>query len=83
MTCTGINRWYYYNMFNIILIDINECTINNGGCEQICINDVGTYHCKCNHGYISSDNHTCDGKKIYNKQVWCISMHCSNYYNKI
>ena len=48
------------------LIDINECTINNGGCEQICINDVGTYHCKCNQGYISSDNHTCDGKQSYN-----------------
>ena len=41
------------------LIDINECTINNGCCEQICFNDEGTYHCQCNHGYrINLNNHT-------------------------
>ena len=42
---------------------MNECTINNGDCEQICINDVGTYHCDCRHGYsVSLNNHTCNGK---------------------
>ena len=62
-TCIGINNWYDYNILNIILIDINECTINNGGCEQTCVNDVGTYNCYCRHGCnLNSDNHTCDGK---------------------
>ena len=62
-TCTGINNRYCYNILNNNLIDINECTINNGGCEQICVNDVGTYNCYCNHGYnLNLDNHTCEGK---------------------
>ena len=51
----------YWNNNN--LIDINECTINNGGCEQTCVNDVGTYNCYCRHGYnLSLNNHTCEGK---------------------
>ena len=45
------------------LIDINECTINNGGCEQTCVNNVGTYNCHCRHGYnLNLDNHTCKGE---------------------
>ena len=65
-TCTGINIIDIIITYcNYNLIDINECTINNGGCKQICINDVGTYHCHCNHGYnLNLDNHTCDGKQI-------------------
>ncbi len=31
--------------------DINECHVNNGGCEQICNNQQGTYSCSCNKGY--------------------------------
>ena len=63
MTCTGINNWYCYNIVNNNLIDINECNINNGGCEQTCVNDVGTYNCYCNYGYnLNFDNHTCEGK---------------------
>ncbi|KAJ0174968.1 hypothetical protein K1T71_009109 [Dendrolimus kikuchii] len=28
-------------------VDVNECTSNNGGCEQRCVNDPGSYHCEC------------------------------------
>lgn len=31
--------------------DINECTSNNGGCDQKCINSPGDYSCACNIGY--------------------------------
>ncbi|XP_069668601.1 uncharacterized protein uif isoform X2 [Periplaneta americana] len=31
--------------------DINECTTNNGGCDQKCINSAGNYSCFCNVGY--------------------------------
>ena len=29
------------------LLDINECEHNNGGCEEGCINTVGSYSCTC------------------------------------
>ena len=43
-------------------IDINECSIGNGGCQQTCINTPGSYHCGCRSGYkLTSDNTTCEG----------------------
>ena len=45
--------------------DINECNTNNGGCDQNCINQPGTYHCTCNAGYtLSSNLHSCIGKSV-------------------
>ena len=44
--------------------DINECHTNNGGCEQICNNTVGSFECSCNQGYsLSSDGTNCIGKQ--------------------
>lgn len=34
-----------------MLTDINECTTDNGGCEQVCINTEGSHRCKCFEGY--------------------------------
>lgn len=31
--------------------DIDECVIDNDGCEQICINEPGTSRCSCGDGY--------------------------------
>ena len=40
--------------------DINECNVNNGGCNHTCINYDGSYYCTCNPGYRLSNNyHTC------------------------
>ncbi|XP_050637334.1 EGF-like and EMI domain-containing protein 1 [Macaca thibetana thibetana] len=27
--------------------NVNECTIDNGGCQDRCCNTVGSYYCKC------------------------------------
>ena len=47
-------------------IDIDECSNNTDSCDNtngICINDVGSYHCKCKNGYkLSNDGKTCIGK---------------------
>ncbi|ENN80781.1 hypothetical protein YQE_02790, partial [Dendroctonus ponderosae] len=31
--------------------DINECAVNNGGCQQKCINSAGDFSCACNVGF--------------------------------
>lgn len=31
--------------------DIDECALGISGCDQICVNDPGSYHCECNTGY--------------------------------
>lgn len=55
------------NIFKLILIvvfylDVNECSTNNGNCDQMCTNTNGSYACSCGLGYmLSSDNSTCNG----------------------
>ncbi|XP_075419499.1 growth arrest-specific protein 6 [Tenrec ecaudatus] len=41
--------------------DVNECSQQNGGCNQICYNKPGSFHCACYSGYsLSSDSRTCE-----------------------
>ena len=55
-----------------LLTDINECNTNNGGCEQICTNTMGSYECSCSPRYLLSTNgHSCLGME-YNCSVWLI-----------
>jgi len=43
-------------------VDINECEIINGFCEQTCENLPGSYRCRCLPGYdMNTDNRTCNG----------------------
>ena len=41
-------------------IDVNECAVNNGGCDQVCTNTQGSYQCGCNPGY-NKTGHQCHG----------------------
>ena len=39
-------------MTNVIIpLDVDECSSNNGGCEQGCHNVVGSHICSCRLGY--------------------------------
>ena len=40
----------------IITADLDECGQNNGDCEQICTNYVGSYACSCQEGWIIDTN---------------------------
>ena len=43
--------------------DVNECDSSNGGCDQICINNDGSFECSCNPGFeLASDGFSCDSK---------------------
>ena len=49
----------------MLFLDTNECQTNNGGCEQVCTNTVGSFECSCNQGFsLSSDGANCNGKKM-------------------
>ena len=52
-------------MLQLMLTDINECTNNNGGCQQNCVNTAGSYHCSCPAGYrLHSDKRRCIGRHL-------------------
>jgi len=53
--CTTLNK---------LLVDINECETNNGGCaaQASCTNTVGSFTCKCKSGY-TGDGKSCKGNK--------------------
>ena len=54
-------------------VDINECLVDNGGCEFSCTNLEGInnttglgYQCECDNGYqLAPNNHDCEGMCIY------------------
>lgn len=47
----------------MLFSDINECSYNRGGCEQLCINSPGNYTCSCLTGYtLQSDGKACQGR---------------------
>lgn len=53
------------NFIKLILAEIDECEVNNGGCDQDCKNTEGSYECACEAGYVlSSNKKTCLGKKF-------------------
>lgn len=45
--------------------DVDECTIQNGGCMQGCVNIRGSYHCLCGHGFfLGADRKTCIEERV-------------------
>lgn len=52
-----------YNL-KYIISDINECSEENGSCEQICTNIPGSFECSCHHGLQidTTNNKKCIGK---------------------
>ena len=42
--------------------DVNECAVDNAGCQQVCTNIPGSYMCSCNDGFqLDEDKHNCSG----------------------
>ena len=40
----------------ILCLDVDECLLNMHDCDQLCVNDLGSYHCECHTGYYRDDN---------------------------
>ena len=51
---------------NILLTDIDECQLGNGGCEHKCINTQGAFYCECEAGFRLEKGFMCEGKYLEN-----------------
>lgn len=60
--------------------DHHECGTNQDNCDQNCHNTYGSYFCTCDSGWrLSSNDHTCVGKKVVTSEIlWNILY--NNYY---
>ncbi|KAF2979529.1 hypothetical protein EK904_008709 [Melospiza melodia maxima] len=59
--------------------DIDECRTQNGGCNQLCLNKLGSYRCSCHSGYALKDGKICEDidECIASADI-CGEAHCKN-----
>ncbi|KAL5017782.1 hypothetical protein ScPMuIL_003504 [Solemya velum] len=43
----------------LFFTDKDECAVNNGGCQHVCKNTVGSYECACHNGFTLHNKHDC------------------------
>ena len=49
-------------MYDFSHTDFDDCSIDNGGCEQNCTNEIPTFSCSCREGYsLDSNKLNCTG----------------------
>lgn len=42
------------------VLDVDECAVNNGGCEQKCLNSIGSFICLCEPNFrLAADGYSC------------------------
>ncbi|GFQ81644.1 dorsal-ventral patterning tolloid-like protein 1, partial [Trichonephila clavata] len=52
----------------LFFTDKDECATNNGGCQHICKNTIGSYACSCHNGFVlHENNHDCKEGKLHRK----------------
>ena len=53
---TCVSLWF------VLCVDYDECTDNNGSCEDICVNSLGSFSCDCREGFsLDNDGINCTG----------------------
>ena len=72
-SCVGRVLLLSMNCDSILLYvctDDDECSINNGGCEYMCVNTPSSFMCICPTGFVlDSDGTSCNGKRKFNNFV--------------
>jgi len=53
-------------LHSVSTTDIDECNAENGGCDMVCVNTLGSYYCTCLQGYMyDSALNICNGKLVF------------------
>ena len=47
---------FYSGCSYIVILDIDECAVANGGCGHNCINTEGSFYCGCREGFVLEDD---------------------------
>lgn len=69
LECITLERTTFKKYLYLSSVDINECSINNGGCQQMCVNTPGDYECLCHSNYkLHWNKKDCVGK-VSNKCI--------------
>ena len=64
--------------------DIEECSVDNGGCDHTCHEELGSFYCSCRDGYeLASDNKGCVDVNECLLDVHGCSDKCLNHEGKI
>ncbi len=52
-----------YIIVAVVVKDVDECILSGtNNCQQVCLNDPGSFTCSCNTGYmLGADGFTCVG----------------------
>lgn len=71
-------RHYSYTIMICPCEDIDECSLNNGGCDDVCTNTPGLFSCSCSTGYMllmdgrsCADVDECKGEALCKKAFCC------------
>jgi len=49
--------------FFCVYLDNDECATDNGNCDDICVNSLGSFHCSCQEGFsLTSNGIDCEGE---------------------
>ena len=67
--------WLFIYLFVYVCIwDVDECSVENGGCSETCVNVHGSYECLCPRGFRvdRSNAHTCIGTTAYSSLALCV-----------
>lgn len=60
LNCIRIEKKEFEIVRHLLFADMDECAINNGGCQHECRNTVGSYTCWCHNGFTLHENgHDC------------------------
>ena len=66
-------------MTYVEILDINECDLNIDGCDQTCVNTVGSFLCNCTDGYeLNEDGILCDGKNYIMISMYYVIVNAQN-----
>ena len=67
---------------HLIKTDADECQLGSFTChaQANCVNDVGSYHCTCQAGYVGDGKYLCTGVLVFYgaSSVLCSQLECSN-----